>query len=274
MNVRWSRGAILLGLAISVALVSGATAQPVPVQLPRPPVNAGAAGQLTDSTWRWLRSDYSNDTAVIVNSPDIYTLMFRPDGTLAIRADCNQILGTYAQSGASLTLQLGPTTLVACPPGSQADVFTRDLGNVATYVFSAGNLVLNLRADAGNMIFDAQPVASLTDTAWQVQSYNNGRGGVVTTLQNTQLTATFDAQGNISGSAGCNSYRGTYIVDGTQLSIGPLATTRRACPEPVMQQENEFLAALGATSQYSIAGDRLTLRDADGSTQAVLTSAD
>jgi len=274
VNVRWSRAGILLGLACSIAFVSGASAQQVPVQLPRPPVSPGPSGQLTDSTWRWLRSEYSNDTAVVVNSPDSYTLMFRRVGTLAIRADCNQILGTYAQSGASLTLQLGPTTLVACPPGSQADVFTRDLSNVATYIFSAGNLVLNLRAEAGNMIFDAQPVASLTDTAWQVQSYNNGRGGVVTSLQNTQLTATFDAQGNISGSAGCNSYRGTYIVAGTQLSIGPLATTRMACPEPVMQQENEFLAALGATGQYSIAGDRLTLRDADGSTQAVLTSAD
>ena len=205
MNVRWSRGAILLGLALSVAFVSGASAQLVPVQVPRPPVKAGTAGQLTDSTWRWLRSEYSNDTVVIVDSPDNYTLMFRANGMLAIRADCNQILGMYAQSGASLTLRLGPTTLVACPPGSQADVYTRDLSNVATYVFSAGNLVLNLRADAGNMIFGAQPVASLADTAWQVQSYNNGRGGVVTTLQNTQLTANFDAQGNISGSAGCNS---------------------------------------------------------------------
>ena len=58
------------------------------------------------------------------------------------------------------------------------------------------------------------------------------------------------------------------------MSIGPLVTTRRACPEQVMQQENEFLAALGATSQYSIAGESLTLSDADGSTQAVLTSAD
>jgi len=57
---------------------------------------------------------------------------------------------------------------VACPPGSQADVHIRDLSNVATYVFGGSNLVLNLRADASNMIFEVQPVMSLTDTAWTV----------------------------------------------------------------------------------------------------------
>jgi len=131
-------------------------------------VTAGIPSQLTESTWRWLRSDYSNDAVVTVHSPDNYTIMFRPDGTLAIRADCNQVSGTYVQSGASLLLRLGPTTLVACPPGSQAEVYIRDLSNVGTYVFGGSNLVLNLRADASNMIFEVQPVMSLTDTAWTV----------------------------------------------------------------------------------------------------------
>ena len=40
-----------------------------------------------------------------------------------------------------------------------------------------------------------------------------------------------------------------------------------------MQQENAFLAALGATTQYSIASDRLTMRDADSSTLVVMAAA-
>jgi heat shock protein HslJ len=264
---------MLLGLALSLALVSIARAQQVPLQIPGPSMSAGSPDQLVGPTWRWVRSEYS-DTAVDVNEPDGYTITFLPDGALGIRADCNRIGGTYLAPGdAELTLRLGPSTLVACPPGSQADVFTRDLNNVRSYVFSAGNLVFNLSADAGNMIFEAQPVASLTDTAWSVQSYNNGRGGVVSIVPNTQLTASFDAEGRVFGSAGCNSYRGRYTVDGMNINIGPLATTRMACPEPIMQQEQEFLAALGVATQYSIEGNRLTLRDAGGSTQVVLVVA-
>jgi heat shock protein HslJ len=263
--------ASLLGLAALAACASVAAAQ-VPIQVPRPPTSTTTVGpmQLTGPTWRWLRSEYSDDSVVTVNNPDNYTVRFNPDGAVAVRADCNQVLGTYQQSGSSLTLQLGPSTLVACPPGSQADVFTRDLSNVVTYVQRGETLFLNMRVDTGNMVFEPQAAPSLTDMTWHVQSYNNGRGGVVTVQSGTQLTATFGADGRLSGSAGCNTYTGTYTVDGSSMSIGPLATTRIACPEPIMQQENAYLAALAATSQFMLTPDRLTLRDADGATQVIL----
>jgi heat shock protein HslJ len=271
--------ASLLGLVLLAAGASIATAQ-VPIQVPPPSTTPPptttttvAPAQLTQTTWRWLRSEYSDDSVVDVNNPDNYTVRFNPDGTLAARADCNQIVGTYEQSGSSLTIHLGPSTLVACPPDSQADVFTRDLQIVVTYVLRGGTLFLNMRFDIGNMVFEPQRVPSLTDTTWQVQSYNNGRGGVVTVQTGTELTAMFGADGMLSGSAGCNTYNGTYTVDGSDMSIGPLATTRRACPEPIMQQEGAYLAALAATSQYTLTADRLTLRSADGATQVVLVPA-
>jgi heat shock protein HslJ len=271
--------ASLLGFAVLAAGVSVATAQ-VPIQVPPPrasdvapgpPATTQASAQLTQTTWRWLRSEYSDDSVVTVANPDNYTVRFNPDGTLAAQADCNQVRGTYAQSGpSSLTISLGPSTLVACPPGSQADVFTRDLANVATYVLRGETLFLNMRFDTGNMVMEPQPALSLTDTTWQVQSYNNGRGGVVTVQSGTQLSATFGADGTLSGSAGCNNYNGTYTTDGSNMTIGPLATTRRACPEPIMQQEFAYLAALAATTQYELTASRLTLRSADDATQVVL----
>ena len=66
----------------------------------------------------------SDDTTIAVGEPSKYTLQFQADGNVAIRADCNQVLGRYTTSGnAQLTIELGPSTLVGCPPGSQADVF-------------------------------------------------------------------------------------------------------------------------------------------------------
>jgi heat shock protein HslJ len=266
---------VLLGAIMVVALSTVVAAQtgPVPVQIPRPLTPPVAPADLTQGTWQWVRTEYGDGSVVEAGNPIRYTIAFRPDGTLSIRADCNQVVGTYTRQGASLTLRLGATTLAACPPDSQADVFVRDLSAVAAYVFSGDHLVLNMRLDTGNMIFEQQPVASLTDTAWHVQSYNNGQGGVVTTLPQTQLTAQFGPDQRVVGSAGCNRFTGTFALDGESVSFGPLATTRMACPEPIMDQERAFLAALEATTQFTQTGDRLTLRNADGAIQAILVSA-
>src|SRR5262245_37988907 len=144
---------LLTHAALSFLAAAVLTAQQVPVQLPLPP--PVSTDQLTQTTWQWLRTEYSNDTTVEASDPARYTVTFNSDGSLAIRADCNRVVGTYTRSGSALTLQLGPTTLAACPPDSQADVFVRDLANVGTYVFSGANLVLNLRIDVGNMVFEA-----------------------------------------------------------------------------------------------------------------------
>jgi heat shock protein HslJ len=112
--------------------------------------------------------------------------------------------------------------------------------------------------------------SSLQDTDWRLQSYTNGQGGVVTPLPQSELTARFGSDGAIGGSSGCNTYRGPYTLDGEALTFGALATTRMACPAPILDQERAFLAALQSTTGFSLADGRLTLVDETGSTQAVL----
>ena len=78
----------------------------------------------------------------------------------------------------------------------------------------------------------------------------------------------FGADGNASGSTGCNSLSGTYATDGTALTFGPLATTRMACEESLMAQEAAVLEALAAVSGWEIDADgRLHLT---GGTELVL----
>lgn len=67
--------------------------------------------------------------------PSRHTSVFGPDGTLAIRADCNTVSGAYTRSGGQLRLQLG------CPPDSQADQFTADLSQVRQYTLVSGDPV-------------------------------------------------------------------------------------------------------------------------------------
>jgi heat shock protein HslJ len=236
-------------------------------QSPPPP-----APSLTGALWAWQETKMSDGTTIAVGDPSKYTLQFNPDGTVAIRADCNQILGRYTVSGSQLTITLGPATLIACPPGSQADVFVRQIGEVATHTFSGGDLYLTMRIDSGIMRFAAIQPTSLTGTTWQATGYNNGRGAVESVRTGTELTAVFGTNGQVSGSGGCNTFTGPYQVSGSSLTIGTLATTIRACePAEIMTQEQAYLAALRATRTYAISGDQLTLRDAAGAMMAVFT---
>ena len=181
--------------------------------------------------------------------------------------------GSYEREASRLTLQLGPSTLVGCPPGSQADAFLAGLGAVATYLFSGPNLILNLKLDSGNMIFAPRPNVALAGTRWKLQAVNNGRQAVVSVLLGTEITAIFESDGAVSGSAGCNSYSGTYTVAGDGIGFGPLATTRMACEPPIMEQEQAYLAALQATTRYTLAGDQLILQDGTGARQAAFVTA-
>lgn len=88
------------------------------------------------------------------------------------------------------------------------------------------------------------------------------------------LSLTFDGRG-VSGSGGCNRYRGSYTVSGNQLAIGPLGSTRRACPVEIMERESRYLEALGAVETYELDGRgrlRLTYRQGAASGTLVFAS--
>jgi heat shock protein HslJ len=57
---------------------------------------------------------------------------------------------------------------------------------------------------------------------------------------------------------------GTYTEDGNRLSIGPMAATQMACPEPAMSLENQGGAILGQPVTISASGDRMTLSNSAG----------
>lgn len=272
-------------LAPSVLAQGAQDPQPprAPAQVPSSPQAPGApparslppAGTSSPvGTWRWLRSEYGDGSTVQVADPNKYTLSLLPDGRLGVQADCNRGGGSYTVNGAQLTLQLGPMTLIACGAGTQDQVFLRDLRGVATYVMDGSNLVLNMRTDAGNMVFEPQPAATLTGTPWRVTGVNNGRGGVASVVAGTELTASFGEDGVLTGNTGCNEYRGPYQQDGESVRMGPFASTRRACLSPEAgAQEQAFLTALASTSRIELGFDRLTLRNAAGATQVTMMRA-
>jgi putative lipoprotein len=77
----------------------------------------------------------------------------------------------------------------------------------------------------------------------------------------------------VAGSGGCNRLTGTFETAGGELRFGPIATTLMAGPEPVMERESAFLAALAATTGLELQKGELALLGDDG-VRARLAAAD
>ena len=107
--------------------------------------------------------------------------------------------------------------------------------------------------------------ASLDGTQWNVAELDgepvNAKG---------QGTLDF-TNGQVSGTAFCNSFGGSYEVDGSALTLGQLVSTLMACED--MGPETEYFAALGKVASYRRDGSTLVLSDADGADLVVLIPA-
>ncbi|MBA7661614.1 hypothetical protein ES703_69634 [subsurface metagenome] len=108
--------------------------------------------------------------------------------------------------------------------------------------------------------------SAIEDTDWVLQSYGEF-GNLKDVLADTEITAGFvSSEGTVEGSAGCNSYSGSYEVEDSQLSIpGPIAATEMYCMEPegVMDQEQQYLETLQAAESYSIEDGELQINCGD-----------
>ena len=83
------------------------------------------------------------------------------------------------------------------------------------------------------------------------------------------LTADFTGD-RVAGSGGCNRFKGGFQVADNQLQIGPLASTFKACAEPVMKQERQYLTALQGAQRYELTQDGLEIFYQTGQGSGVL----
>jgi heat shock protein HslJ len=103
--------------------------------------------------------------------------------------------------------------------------------------------------------------AGLENTTWQLQSYGE-TGNLRTVLNGTEITVTFDSvKGQVRGSAGANTYSGTYEVSDNKLSIRELTWTEmyRLDPPGVMEQESEYLKLFGDAESFQVKDGKLQI---------------
>lgn len=122
------------------------TVAPAPTALPKSPA------QLTNTLWQWVRFVTPMEVKDVPN-PGKYAVVFKADGKVEITADCNKAAGTYKLQGSRIQVQIGQSTLAACPPGSMADPFLASLGSATLHFLDGDALYIELFADSGVMKF-------------------------------------------------------------------------------------------------------------------------
>lgn len=186
--------------------------------------------------------------------PDIYNQV--PDTTVYEPGECIAVLDAPAPAHASNTLSGPPSGEI--PPGRYEVGVAADYGSSLWFMLNgvaAPDNWINSASVASLEGVCAPAINPLVGPTWQVTDYADPRNttGMTTVLKDTTLTAIFGADNTLSGAAGCNSYSGTYLLEGDSLMIpGPLATTMMACAEEVMAQETVFLTNLQAVAGYKI----------------------
>ncbi len=108
-------------------------------------------------------------------------------------------------------------------------------------------------------VTDSAPQNPLANTQWRATQVAGN-----TVLEGTNITAGFSPDFHVSGSSGCNTYSGSYFVDGSSLTIGPLSTTGALCEQEVMDQETAYLAALGSATGFTLEAGQLYILDGSG----------
>jgi heat shock protein HslJ len=230
---------------------------------------AGSGGTLEGTVWVLTR--YADGGTMVDVPASVEATATFDAGRIAGKGGCNGFGGDYTVSGASITFGPLISTMMACgsPQDDVEKAYFADLGKAATYTASGGALTMYDASGAELLVFTAGVPVPLSGPTWHLASYNNGKQAVVGVVAGTDPTIIFGADGTTWGNATCNQFNGTYDANDPAIKIGPLASTRMACPTTEQQdQETAYLAALEAATTYAISGGTLELRDASGALQA------
>lgn len=105
-----------------------------------------------------------------------------------------------------------------------------------------------------------EPVQVL-DVAWTLTRLDGER-----VPAEPPVTATFESDGSLTGSGGCNDYSATWTSDGSSLTVSDLQATRKACSDAIDAQERRYFELLGEAASWTLVGTAVTVTSSDGAT--------
>lgn len=113
----------------------------------------------------------------------------------------------------------------------------------------------------------SEPV-TLDGTSWRLVGWS------LSSMSPEEFTVTAQfADGKISGKSAVNNYMGPYTQGpGDAFSVGDIAGTMMAGPEPEMRAESAYLKLLAEAKSYELKSGGLTLFDEGGNESLIFES--
>jgi len=214
---------------------------------------------LNGTQWQLVSLGAAADPTPVLSDTTV-TLIFGDAGDVGGSGGCNTYGGSYSVSGSSITFDQIVSTLMACVDNGvqdQESAYFAALQSAVSFTLSSDQLVISY--DEGQELVFV-PVLSLEANLWHLVTL-----GGSPVLDAAPITLEFTGDNQASGSGGCNNYRGSYTLNGESLTFSPVLSTRMACVEEgVMEQESAYFLALQASVSYRLTADELIISNSDG----------
>ena len=239
-----------------------------------PPDEAGQVAEpLAGTAWHLVafRADNGSVAAPLPGAQPL--IIFGDSGTLSGSAGCNLYAASYRINGSGIKVE--PVAVTAAYPAKAQELMQQEsryrelLVAASSYRIEDGQLVLSGPSGRDLLVFDREELPEsvpLLGTEWQLARYSSVGSTVVSPVPGTTINLTFDPDGTLSGSAGCNAYSAPYRVNETGIAVERIIATKASAtgPEGIMEQEAAYLALLRTAAGYRIVGDTLAVIDGNG----------
>ncbi len=165
----------------------------------------------------------------------------------AVRIEDRIQVKSAAVADGLVTLEIvtqGPGDVACCGTHLAAKTYAVEQGQLAETTAAGGEMVKVSAAD-------------LDGTSWTLVEIDADQPA----LADAAATLNFQ-DGQVLGSGGCNDYTASFSLDDVNpfvMSLGPVAATRRGCPDPAGAQEAAYFAALERVSQWAYLFGHLAL---------------
>ena len=230
------------------------------------------------NNYGWVSEEYvdvqNGDGVLQIPSPPTPTPVAPPTPTATPAPDITFTANrTTINAGEKATLSWSVENVTAVymyPVGASFENYPtvgQGSQDVQPYITTSYELLtFNPDGTTGASRIEITVVNGLTTGRWILSSYSTPSGGLQRPIPGTEITARFGPDGSLNGSAGCNSYSGTFTAFDQTLRVNTLSPSQAWCDAPggIMDQEGTFLTLMQYASRMAISAGQLTVIDSAG----------
>ena len=263
---------VLIALAM---IIPGCGAAAVKAGESQPPGGMRGLNRPSLADTAWVLDGYGNPAA-LTTVIDGSRITLKWNGTVSGvggNAGCNIYGGKVTIRDGMLTItELYQTEMASLTPGvmEQEARYLTLLGSAETWNVENGKLIITCKGGEA-LVYSKDgsipvPISSLANTRWTLTSFGSGEV-VSSTLAGTSVTLNFNETAtSVGGTGGVNVYGGDSLVNGSNLKIWSIFSTKMFKDDPpgLMNQESRYFGLLGKAVSFKATTAQLTIYCQDG----------